>query len=189
MIKYCTSPCVLVRRVDITNTILLAYWSRPKSLDRLPLLQWLREFDTSKTPPKPYKKGETLVGTRQTSVFRDEYFFQDMLLHVPHRCTNDFDIAGVEEIPQTIRYFVCALHHRSCVWGNECNICELFELQGHKTWYITNILLHVQSLKDVYKLYQKRVISFGELTLTSMSDHSLDTKQKLVVLLVKKNAE
>lgn len=169
-----------------TNTILLAYWSRPKSLDRLPLLQWLREFDTSKIQPKPYKKGKTLVGARQTSVFRDEYFFQDMLLHMPHRCTNDFDIPGVEEIPQVIRYFVGALHHRSCVWANNRNIRELFELQGHKTWYITNILLHVQSLKDLYKLYQKRVISFGELTLTSISDHPLDTKQKLVVSLVKK---
>lgn len=169
-----------------TNTILLAYWSRPKSLDRLPLLQWLREFDTSKIQPKPYKKGKTLVGARQTSVFRDEYFFQDMLLHMPHKCTNDFDIPGVEEIPQVIRYFVGALHHRSCVWANNRNIRELFELQGHKTWYITNILLHVQSLKDLYKLYQKRVISFGELTLTSISDHPLDTKQKLVVSLVKK---
>ena len=91
-----------------TNTILLAFWSTPKSLGHLSLLQWLQEFDTSKIPPKPYKRGETLGGTRQTSVFRDEYFFQDMLLHMPHRSTNDFDIPDVEEIPQVYKIFcVC----------------------------------------------------------------------------------
>ena len=54
------------------------------------------------------------------------------------------------------------------------------------SWYIANILVHIQALKDLHKLYQKRVISFRELTLHSISDHPLDAKQKLVVSLVKK---
>jgi hypothetical protein len=169
-----------------TNKILQAYWSRTESLDRLSLLEWLREVDTLKTQPVLYKKGKTLVGARQTSVFRDKYFFQDMLLHMPHRSTNDFDIPGVEKIPQVIRYFVCALHHRRSVWMNEQNIRSLFDLEGHKSWYVANILAHIESLKDLYTLYQKRVISFGELITPSVSDHVLDPKQQLVVSLVKR---
>ena len=109
-----------------------------------------------------------------------------MLLHMPHRSIDDFDIPGFEQIPQVIRYFICALHHHSSVWTKESNIRQVFELEGHKSWYIANILVHIQSLKDLHKLYQKRVISFRELTLHSISDHLLDAKQKLVVSLVKK---
>ena len=47
------------------NKILQAYWSRPKSSEYLSLLQWLRQVDTSKTRPVLYKKGNTLVATRQ----------------------------------------------------------------------------------------------------------------------------
>jgi hypothetical protein len=169
-----------------TNKLLQAYWSRTKSLEHLSLLEWLREVDTSKRQPVLYKKGKTLVGVRQTSVFRDQYFFQDMLLHMPHRSTNDFDIPGVEKIPHVIRYFVCALHHRHSLWMNEEYIRSLFDLQAHKSWYVANILAHIQSLKDLYTMYQKRVISFGELIPPSVSDHILDPKQQLVVSLVRR---
>ncbi len=122
-----------------------------------------------------YKKDKTLVGARQTSVFRDQYFFQDMPLHMPHRSTNDFDIPGVEKIPQVIRYFVCALHHRGSVWMNEENIRSLFDLQAHKSWYVANILAHIQSLKDFVQRYPP-----------SVSGHILDPKKQLVVSLVKR---
>ena len=102
-----------------------------------------------------YKKMKTLVGTRQISVFRDEYFFHDMLLHMPHRSTNEFHLPGFEQIPQVIRYFICALHHQGSVWTNEGSIRELFELESHKSWYISNILVHVQSLKHLQKSSKK----------------------------------
>ena len=167
------------------NKILQAYWSRPKSLERLSLLQWLRQVDTSKTRPVLYKKGNTLVATRQTSVFHDEYFFQDMLLNIPHITAKEFDIPGVEQIPPVIRYFVGALHHRASVWRSEHNIKSLFDLEGHKSWYVANILTDVQSLKDLYNLHQKCVISFGHITSPCVADHPLDPKQQLVLSLMK----
>ena len=168
------------------NKTLQAYWSRPKSLERLSLLQWLRQVDTSKTQPVVYKNGKTLVGTKQTSVFKDEYFFQDMLLNIAHRNTRELEIPGVDQIPQVIRYFVCALHHRASLWMSEDNIKSRFNLEGHKSWHVANILTHVQSLKDLYNLHQKRVISFGHITSPCVSDHPLDPKQQLVVSLVKR---
>ena len=173
--------CVPLPEYVEDNKILQAYWSRPKSLEHLSLLRWLRQVDTSKTRPVLYKKGNTLVGTRQTSVFCDEYFFQDMLLNIPHRTTKELDIPGVEGIP-VIRYFVCALHHRASVWRSEHNIKSLFDLEGHKSWYVANILTHVQSLKT-YTIHQKRIISFGHITSPCVADHPLDPKQQLVSLV------
>lgn len=151
----------------------------------LSLLDWLREFDTSKTPPLLYKRGSTLVGTKLTSVFKDEYFFQDMLLYVPHRNIKMFHIAGLDAVPNVIKHFVCALHHRASVWLDKDVIKSKFELQGHRSWYVSNIILHVQSLKDLYHLWQKRVISFGEITTPSLPQFPLDAKQRLIMSLAK----
>ena len=87
------------------NKLLQKYWSRPR---RFSLLQWLREFDTSKGHPAQSKAGHTLVGTKLVSVFSDIYFFQDMLLNVPHTNTDMILIPGSETFPPAIRYFVCA---------------------------------------------------------------------------------
>jgi hypothetical protein len=101
------------------NKILQAYWSRPRRLGNVSLLDWLRQFDTSKVQPIRYKKGETLVGVKLLSVFSDLYFFQDMLLNIPHRNIDVFLSGDHENIPAVIRYFVCALHSRSILWNDE----------------------------------------------------------------------
>jgi hypothetical protein len=72
------------------NKTLQSNWCRPKNLENTSLLEWLREYNTSKPQSVKYKRGNTLVGTKVVSVFRDEFFFQDMLLNVPHRNTNMF---------------------------------------------------------------------------------------------------
>ena len=46
--------------------------------------------------------------------------------------------------------------------------------------------LHMFSLKDLYNLHQKRVISFGHITSPCVADHPLDSKQQLVVSLMKR---
>jgi hypothetical protein len=58
-----------------------------------------------------------------------------------------------------------------------------FELEGHRSWYVTNLLLHIQSLKVLYTLWKKHVISFGELTTPTFLDNPLDAKQRLVLSL------
>ena len=58
-------------------------------------------------------------------------------------------------------------------------------MEGHKSWYVANILTDVQSLKDLYNLHQKCVISFGHITSPCVADHPLDPKQQLVLSLMK----
>ena len=166
------------------NKILQAYWSRPRRLGNVSLLDWLRQFDTSKEQPIRYKKGETLVAVKLLSVFSDLYFFQDMLLNIPHRNTDVFLTSDHENIPAVIRYFVCALHSRSILWNDETAIKSHFELEGHKAWYVTNILFHIQSLKDFYTLWQKRVISLFQLSTPPIAHYPLDVKQQLVFTIV-----
>lgn len=167
-----------------SNKVMQMYWPRPNSLHTLTLLEWLREMNTSKTPPLLYKRGCTLVGTKVTTVFKDEYFFQDMLLNKAHRNISELTISGFEEIPIVIRYFACALHHRACLWSDANNIKRHFERDGNQAWYVTNVLVHIQSLKDLYNLWKKRVISFGELKIPDIVDQPLDQKQQLVISLL-----
>jgi hypothetical protein len=71
---------------DVNNDkTVLKYWKRDKNFESLSMIEWLRQFDTSKQTPKLYKQGSTLVGTKVLSIFNSEYFFQYVLLHLPHR--------------------------------------------------------------------------------------------------------
>ena len=139
------------------NKVLQKYWSRPHHLNRLSLLQWLRALDTSKCKPVEYKTGHTLVGTKLVSVFNDYYFFQDLSLNVPHRNIDMSLIPASENLPPVVRYFASAIHYRSELWSNENAIRRHFDMEGHKSWYITNIVLHIESLTDFYNLLNKRV--------------------------------
>ena len=63
----------------VENKTVQSYWIRHR-FESLTLLQWLREVDHTKSPPKPYKTGLTFVATKCISVFRDEYFFKTFYL-------------------------------------------------------------------------------------------------------------
>ena len=168
------------------NKLLQKYWSRPRRYHSFSLLQWLREFDTSKGHPAQYKAGHTLVGTKLVSVFSDTYFFQDMLQNVPHTNTDMILIPGYETFPPAIWYFVCALHHRSELWDDENAMKVYFDVEGHKAWFIGNIMLQIESLKDFYTLWKKRVLTISESKCPHLQEDPLDAKQKLVISLVQK---
>ena len=69
------------------NKMVQKYWARPRRFHTPSLMQWLREFATSKCQPAQYKSGQTLVGSKLVSVFNEVHFFQEMLLNVPHTMT------------------------------------------------------------------------------------------------------
>ena len=81
---------------------------------------------------------------------------------------------------------MCALHHRSELWNDENAIRLHFDMQGHKSWYITNIILHIDSLKDFYNLLKKRVFTISDLAQPLIEDHALDAKQQLIISIVEK---
>jgi hypothetical protein len=150
-------------------------------MEKLSLLQWLREVDTNKSPPSRYKKGETLVAVKTVSPFKYTFFFQDLIVNVPHRDIVKFRVDDFDELPENLRYFVSAIKFRGTLLENSGAIRNRFEMEGHRTWYIDTLVQHVQSLTDFHLLWTKKVIS----TQPSISDRpanlQLDTKQRTVV--------
>ncbi len=166
------------------NTIVNKYCARPNNLQHMTLLQWLREVDTTKVNTPVNRKGMTFVAAKLVSVFRDEYFFQDIVLNVPFKSITDLLLPNFEEIPQPIKYFTCALQYRELMWTNEDEIRAHFEVEGNKSWFVANIIMHVRSLRNMHLLWTKHVLTFVELTRSLTTNHELDNKQKLVISLL-----
>lgn len=166
--------------------LLQSYCKRSNVFENNTLLQWLRKVDTSKPSTPPYKEGTTtLVATKLTSVFSDVFYFQDMLLNVPYRQISELLLPNFETLPEPIRYFVCALEFRASLWLDENKVKEHFELEGNKSWFVTNIIFHIRSLKHFHDLWKKQVISITELTCPIIVTHTLDEKQQLVISILK----
>ena len=62
-----------------------AYCKRPENEEGLSFLEWLRQYDEKQKPPKKYKGGNTLVGCNLRSAYNGQYYFQQLVIHLPHR--------------------------------------------------------------------------------------------------------
>ena len=96
----------------------------------------------------------------------------------------DLKLSNFKALPANFKFFLCALHHHPDLWTNGLSIKIFFELEGHKSWYISNIIAHVQSLKDIHHLWAKNVISFSTSICTETIEYPLDSKQSLILLLM-----
>ena len=57
---------------------------------RVSLVQWLRMYDEKKEPPKKYRDGTTLLGSKLCSPNSDQYYFQKLVIHLPHLKNDGF---------------------------------------------------------------------------------------------------
>ena len=87
------------------------YRNRPTSLAGYSLLQWLCMVDHNKAVPKKYKQGNTLVGLKLFSFFNKHYFFQYVLLHLPHISLSDLQHQNHDCIPIDLQWYAAAIHH------------------------------------------------------------------------------
>ena len=78
------------------------------------------------------------------------------------------------------------MHYHSELWNDENAIQLHFDIEGHKSWYITNIILHIESLRDFYNLWKKRVFTMSDLAQPVIEEHPLDHKQQLIISIVQK---
>ena len=90
------------------------YLQRCKVNDHLNFLEWLHIVNHTKTTPKPYTQGTTLVGTKMYWIFSSEYFFQYTLSNFSHR-----------SIEETFHHnHAQAIHHFPNLWNNYENNYE-----------------------------------------------------------------
>jgi hypothetical protein len=86
-----------------------AYWKRSKTYEDFNLISWLRAVDHTKTKPKPYTVGTTLVGTKLLSFFNQEHFFQYVLLNLPHRNLNELQHPEHDSLPDNLQWYAQAV--------------------------------------------------------------------------------
>ena len=135
------------------------YRNRPDTMEEFSFLEWLRNVNESAAKPKPYKGGNTLVGVKFASPFKDEYFFQDTLLNHPHRNESVLHHAHENDLPTTIKFFATATTLRPEIWRDPSAVQKKFEEEGHKQSFVQIIVSHVSSLHDVFNLWQRQVLS------------------------------
>ena len=159
-----------------------AYWKRPRDDNNLSFLKWLRLYHEKQKPPKKYRTGTTLVACKLRSPNSDEYFFPQLVLHLPHRKVVDLLHPRHEELPKSIAYFAAAWHHLD-LWKDPEKVGDYFSMQGNKAHYVDNMVAFVKSRIDLLRLWERKVIgAFGnELIADEYAIDSLSQRQKSVV--------
>ena len=86
-------------------------------------------------------------------------------------------------MPQQIRHFAAAWLLRPEVWQNLDAVEGLFKLEGHKTYYIRNIVSHVKSLTAFFHLWQRQVFGLNTepIDISSQSESEFDAIQLAVL--------
>ena len=156
------------------------YLSRKPQDERLSFIEWLRQYDDS---GKRYRSGETLVGVKSRSVMSDVFFYQDLVMNLPHREVTQLLHPEHERLPHAIRHFVAAWCLRPELWQHLDRVEEHFNLEGHKSYYVNNLVNHVKSLRDFFFLWQRRVVGMDIMqpSEVSQSDEEFDPVQRLVL--------
>lgn len=167
------------------SVVVSKYMRRPSSMESMSLLQWLRAVDHKPSVPKRYRVGSTtLVGVKYLSLFNDEFFFQQMLMNVPHREVKELFHAQHDDLPDCMRFFVscqCVMH---AVWGSSEVVQSHLMNLGNRRHYVANVVRHLQSLRDVYHLWSVKKVTSEQLNrsgITCDRKFTLDPHQLGVV--------
>ena len=178
---------------DVNNDkTVLKYWKRDKNFESLSMIEWLRQFDTSKQTPKLYKQGSTLVGTKVLSIFNSEYFFQYVLLHLPHRDFATLCHPNHDQLPEQLKWYAAAAYHFSALWKDEANLRTFLTSQGHREFYIDTIISYISSLHDMFQLFQMGLINIHQMSSdvnTNEPGFALDNYQLAVARHIEKAVE
>ena len=153
-----TKPFTAPTPGQTQHKVHLKYLGRPANDEHLTFLQWLREYDHDKNPPKRYKDGSTLVGVKHLSPFNPIFFYQLLIMNLPHRTLDELNDLREERLPEPIKHFVPAREKLPHILGSRETILEYLSSESHKRSYLETIVLYIQSLQDIYALWQLGVI-------------------------------
>ena len=146
------------------NEVHHKYIARHNSMSELSFLEWLRSVDHTKSNGVPYKPGgSTLVSLKMVLPLKDEYFFQYILMHLPHRIDTDLYHDEHANLPKQIRFFAVAMLKMPELWGDDERIAAHFQTDGNKEYYVQTLQCHISSLRDVLRLWEREVITSNEL--------------------------
>eukprot|EP00795_Rhopilema_esculentum_P003594 gene3594-12991_t len=154
----------------VSNTTVQKYYNRPINYSQMSFLEWLRSFDETSAVPAPYKdKKVVLVGVKHASIFNHIFFFQYLLMHLPHRCLEDILPGENPGIPVQILHFNTAVRLMPDTFITVNKFMDSFENEGHKKHFLETISSFLQSLIDMNNLYRRHLLSPSSNPLPSSS--------------------
>lgn len=157
------------------NQTLLKNWQCATQYYNLSLIDGLRLFNCNSVHPKPYKHGSTLVGTKIVSIFNNEHFFQYLLLNLAHRNIETLKHPNHQHLPQYLQWYAAAAHHFPDTWTNDDNLKSLLIKQGNRDYYVSTVLGHVASLRNLFYPWQIQVVSAQQLDTPEILDTNVTT--------------
>ena len=149
-----TKPFTAPTPGQTQDKVHLKYLGCPANDEHLTFLQWLREYDHDKNPPKRYKDRSTLVDVKHLSPFNPIFFYQLLIMNLPHRTLDELHDLREERLPEPIKHFVLAREKLPHILGSRETILEYLSSESHKGSYLKTIVLYIQSLQDIYALWQ-----------------------------------
>ena len=149
-----TKPFTAPTPGQTQHKVHLKYLGCPANHEHLTFLQWLREYDHDKNPPKRYKDRSTLVGVKHLSPFNPIFFYQLLIMNLPHRTLDELHDLREERLPEPIKHFVPAREKLPHILGSRETILGYLSSESHQGSYLKTIVLYIQSLQDIYALWQ-----------------------------------
>lgn len=95
---------------------------------------------------KPYDKPHLVaIGVKYYAIRRDLFFWQWMLLNIPHRSERDLEPPESNQVSNHLKWYCAAIHVCPEKWANDVWLQEFFEKQGHRVEHINNMLAKLQA--------------------------------------------
>lgn len=86
------------------------------------------------------------------------FFYQLLIMNLPHRSVDELHDAREDRLPEPINHFVLAREKLPEILGSRDTILQYLSSESHKRSYLDTIMLYIQSLEDIYALWQLGVI-------------------------------
>ena len=144
-----TKPFTAPTPSQTQHKVHLKYLARSEDDEDLTFLEWLRQYDHEKNPAKRYKDGSTLVGIKHFSVFNPVFFYQLLIMNLPHQALDELHDLREDRLPELIKHFVPAREKLPNILGSRETILQYLSSKSHKRSYLDTIVLYIQSLQDI----------------------------------------
>lgn len=139
-----------------SDSILLKYHKRTEESD-VSFLEFLRTHDTSKASAPLYKRETCLVGIKYVSYFNCDFFFQFLVMNKPHRKLDELKHPDHDTLPDNLKYFASCLVNMPESFSEQ-QLRQMLQKEGHKSYFIDNIVNYVANLTNVYHLWQIQIL-------------------------------
>lgn len=123
------------------------YCHRCAEHEELSFLQWLRlhremgSVQAGTFAMRPYQRRDApdfllAVGVVYRKITRDVFFWQWMLMNVPHRSQMDLESHRAPRVTDSLRWYAAALQHAPDQWASDDWIKKYLELRGHRKDFV-----------------------------------------------------